>query len=176
MTTENLTEKMPVKAEKVSGIRVALLLLSLLGIGISVYLVYTHYAGINPVCLPGTNCEVVLTSKYAQMWGIPLSVLGLLLYVGLGIASLWLLLPRTQHKGLAAIGHYTLALSGTIFSLYLLYLEAFVIHDYCTWCLASLAVMLITLICSLANLARMGTGFRGLPEYFRGKMKGLVGW
>ena len=176
MTINNITEITPVQAEKVSGIRVALLLLSLLGIGISVYLVYIHYTGLQPACVPGMECETVLTSKYAQMWGIPVSLMGMLLYTGLFVSSLWLIIKRTQHKGLAAIGHYTLSLSGTIFSLYLLYLEAFVIHDYCTWCLASLAVMLITLICSLVNLARMGTGFRGLPKYLRGKTKGLVGW
>ena len=130
MTKKHVAEKTPAKAERVSSVQIALLLLSLIGIGICIYLVYVHYSGINPVCLPGTECEVVLTSKYAQMWGIPLSIPGLLLYIGLFITSLWLLLKRAQRKELAAIGHYTLALSGTLFSLYLLYLEAFVIHDY----------------------------------------------
>jgi uncharacterized membrane protein len=156
-------------------VQIALLVLSLLGTGISGYLVYAHYFKIDPVCLPGAPCEVVLTTRYADMWGVPLSLLGMLMYLGLVVLNVWQLV-KGEKAGLAAAGVYSLALAGTLFSLYLLYLEAFVIHGYCTWCLASGVVILVTFILSIVNLFQMGLTFRGLPRYIRLKMGRLIGW
>jgi len=172
-TRDAVNETKPVRS---TPIQVALLVLSLVGTGISGYLVYAHYFKIDPVCLPGAPCEVVLTSRYADMWGVPLSLLGLLMYLGLLVLCIWQLLIRSEQRGLIASGVYTLALSGTFFSLYLLYLEAYVIHGYCTWCLASGLVILSMLILSLVNLSQMGFSFRGLPHYLRVQTKRYVRW
>lgn len=152
---------------RTSPIQVALLVLSLLGAGISGYLVYAHFFKINPVCLPSAPCEVVLTTRYADMWGVPLSLLGLLMYLGLIVLNAGQIVIKAEKRTLAAIGVYSLSLAGTLFSLYLLYLEAFVIHGYCTWCLASGIVILTSLILSLVNLFQLGLTFKGMR---------LIGW
>jgi uncharacterized membrane protein len=176
MTTKTETAKTNRQSPGIALIGVVLLALSIIGTGISSYLVYVHFAKLNPVCLPFAKCEVVLTSRYAEMWGVPLSLLGLLMYIGLVVLSLWLLQKRNENKGLAAIGIYTMALAGTMFSLYLLYLEAYVIHDYCTWCLASGIVILTILILSLVNLSAMGLNLGGLPRYVRVRVRRYIRW
>lgn len=176
MTGKNQPAKVNEKAPRLTPVRVALLTLSLLGTGISGYLVYAHFFKINPVCLPGAPCEVVLNTRYAEMWGVPLSLLGMLMYIGLSILSLWQFRKQNEDKGITAVGIYVLALSGTLFSLYLLYLEAFVIHGYCTWCLASGTVILTTLIMSLVNLSAAGLKFGGLPHYLSVTTKRYVRW
>src|SRR5438309_474039 len=62
--------------------QISLLLLALVGVGISIYLTIVHYENISPVCsvLGLFNCELVLTSKFSLVPGtsIPISVPGLL--------------------------------------------------------------------------------------------------
>jgi hypothetical protein len=66
----------------VSRLRVATAVLAVIGIGIAGYLTYVHYAGINPICVAGSGgCEKVQTSKWADLGGIPVAVLGLAGYV-----------------------------------------------------------------------------------------------
>ena len=51
--------------------------LALLGLAISIYLTWVHYAGIEPVCSGISDCERVQTSDYADLVGIPVAVLGI---------------------------------------------------------------------------------------------------
>ncbi len=116
-------------------LRTAALVLSAIGIAIAAYLTYVHYAELDPVCVGGGGgCERVQNSEYAELAGIPVAVIGLLGYMAVGAASL----GRGERSLLAAA---VLALSGAGFSVYLTYLELFVIDAICQWCVASLVVM-----------------------------------
>jgi len=122
----------------VSGgrLRVVAIVLTVFGIGVTTYLTYTHYAGIEPSCSIAHGCEQVLTSPYAKLLGVPLSLLGLIGYVGL----LGALIVDGEYGRMAAA---FFALVGWGLSLYLLYRELFTIHAFCQWCLASLVTLTI---------------------------------
>ena len=171
MTAKTQVAKPDEKHSKIIQIRISLLALSFIGTSISGYLVYAHFFKITPVCLPSAPCEVVLTSRYAEMWGVPLSLLGLLMYISLLSLCICLLQERNEDQGMASILIYTLSLSGSLFSLYLLYLEAFVIRNYCTWCLASGIVIWSILVMSLVNLSAKGLSFESLSHYLRENLK-----
>jgi uncharacterized membrane protein len=126
--------------------------LGLAGIVISAYLTYIHYTKVSPICLGIADCDEVLASPYAQMWGVPLSLLGLLMYVALMLLGFLMLSNKVKRQDLIVMGTYTLAVAGTLFTLYLYYLEIFEIHAFCTWCIASSIVMFITLIISIMIL------------------------
>lgn len=117
-------------------LRVVAIVLTLFGIGVTTYLTYTHYAGIQPSCSIAHGCERVLTSPYAKLLGVPLSLLGLIGYVGLLAA-----LAADGEYGRIAAAFF--ALVGWGLSLYLLYRELFTIHAFCQWCLASLVTLTI---------------------------------
>lgn len=117
-------------------LRIAAIVLTLFGIGVTTYLTYTHYAGIEPSCSIAHGCERVLNSPYAKLLGVPLSLLGLIGYVGVLAA----LVVDGEYGRIAAA---FFALVGWGLSLYLLYRELFTIHAFCQWCLASLVAMTI---------------------------------
>jgi uncharacterized membrane protein len=118
---------------------------ALIGLGVASYLTYVHYAGSAPVCLSSGGCEKVQSSHYSKLAGIPVSVLGLVGYVGI-LASL--VVPG--EPGLFA-GALT-ALIGFGFSVYLTYLELFKIHAICQWCVASAVLMTLLAVFTVLRL------------------------
>ena len=122
--------------------RVVLLALAVLGVLISAYLTWTHFAGLTPVCTgSGEGCQTVQSSRYASVLGIPVALLGLIAYGGLIFSTaLW------SEAGIY-LG-FLISLVGTLFSVYLTYLEFFVIGALCQWCLASAAIMVAALVCA----------------------------
>jgi uncharacterized membrane protein len=117
------------------ALRTAGLVQAVLGIGIAGYLVYVHYADIDPVCNIAHGCHKVQTSEYAKLAGIPVALLGLLGYVTLLGA---LLVPQGETARMVAA---LVALVGFGFSLYLTYRELFTIDAICQWCVASAILM-----------------------------------
>ena len=113
--------------------------LALVGLGIATYLTIVHYTGAEPVCAVNHGCETVQKSKYADLAGVPVALIGLVGYVGI-LASL---LFRGETGRLIRVG---LTAVGFLFSAYLTYLELFEIHAICQWCVASAVIMTALLI------------------------------
>lgn len=145
------------------AIRIAIPTLGLVGMGISGYLTHMHYRWAESICLPGLDCNSVLFSPYAQVWGLPVSLVGFLMYVFLTASGL-MVLCRQEGAPLVALGLYTLALSGMLYSVYLTYLEAFKIHAFCSWCLGSSLVITSILVLSIINLSASGLRFTKVPS------------
>jgi uncharacterized membrane protein len=135
------------------GLRLAIRALALVGIGIASYLVYVHYADISPICVSGGGgCERVQASKYAEVAGVPVALIGLIGYVII-LASTFV--PGENGRMLGAL----LGLGAFGFSAYLTYLELFEIDAICQWCVGSAIVA--TLIAILASI-RMVRGPDGV--------------
>ncbi len=131
-----------------------ILVLSLAGMGVSGYLAFVEVNQIEAVCGPVGACNIVQSSAYAKILGVPIAVLGLAYY--LAVIALWASL-RTglplRTRQLAALGLIAVALAGTLFSIYLTTLELFVIHAICLWCLSS-AVLTASLLVVLGRPLR----------------------
>jgi uncharacterized membrane protein len=122
--------------------------IALVGVGIATYLVYVHYAGIQPFCVSGGGgCEKVQTSDYAKLAGIPVAVLGLAGYLAI-LGSLFVPGDMGRFAGAAV------ALSGFGFSVYLTYRELFTIKAICQWCVASAVLMTLLAILTTVRLLR----------------------
>jgi uncharacterized membrane protein len=117
--------------------------LALLGLAISAYLTWVHYAGIEPVCTGISDCERVQSSDYAELVGIPVAVLGLAGYSAI-LASLW-----TREEVTALLAYLAVA-----FSAYLTWAEVFKIDAICQWCVAS--ALITVAIAVLATLRALG--------------------
>jgi len=128
-------------------LRIIALLLAVFGIGITTYLTYIKYKGIEPTCSIVHGCEVVLSSKYSSLLGVPLSVFGL---IGYAAIALGLVIDGERGRTLAAF----FALVGMLQSLYLLYREIFTLDAFCMWCLGSLVVMSILLPITIWRLLK----------------------
>jgi len=140
------------------GPRIVLGALAAVGLLISGYLTWVHYAGVAPECVGGSGgCETVQASSYATILGVPVAALGLVGYSGL-------LLSAFLRGGDGAYLGLLVALVGTLFSAYLTYLELFVIHAVCEWCVASATVMVAALIGAAARIWRLGEEGRAMEQ------------
>ncbi|RPI07665.1 MAG: vitamin K epoxide reductase family protein [Zetaproteobacteria bacterium] len=127
-------------------------ILSSVGIVISGYLVVKRFTGGNLVCTRWADCDVVNNSVYSQLFGVPVSAIGLVGYLallGLAIAALWTH-GRARHQILLLT--LFLSLGGVGFSAYLTYLEIYVIEALCSWCVASaVVIMLLAIVMAVAS-------------------------
>jgi len=123
-------------------VRRAIAGLALLGLAISAYLTWVHYADVEPFCTGISDCERVQTSDYAELAGIPVAVLGLVGYAAI-LVSLWLRVEITVLLAYVAVG----------FSAYLTWAELFEIDAICQWCVASaLTTVAIAVLATLLAL------------------------
>lgn len=129
-------------------------ILIVIGIGVAGYLSYVETQSVEAMCGPVGDCNTVQQSPYAKLFGIlPVGVLGLLGY--LGMLAAWLArkyLPKFEEP--ADIGFFGLAFFAVIFSLYLTYLEPFVIRAVCIWCLTSAVIVTLLLLLGLPPALR----------------------
>ncbi len=125
--------------------------LMLAGFAVAGYLAYVETTQSTAICGPVGDCNAVQQSAYARLFGIlPIGVLGLAGYAALAVAW-WV--SRSPVERVAAWGSlalFGLALFGTLFSVYLTFLEPFVIGATCAWCLTSAVVMTALLVLSAA--------------------------
>ncbi len=117
----------------------AIVVLAALGIGVCGYLLYEHYCA--PIACIGTGCARVDASPYSEIFGVPLSALGLLSYGAIGGLGLGALRRGGPRAGAFFLGIFGLALVGVLFSAYLTYVELAIIRAVCTWCATSAALI-----------------------------------
>lgn len=87
------------------------------------------------VCIFGSDCTAVVESKYSKIFGVRLESLGMLYYIAVfGFFAVWLF-----DKNMLDYFQFVFLITsfGFIFSIYLTYLQAFVLKNWCTYCLVS---------------------------------------
>ena len=117
------------------------------GVVIAAFLTWQHAAGQVPPCGPVRGCETVLTSRYAEIAGVPVSLLGAFVsLVTLGGALAWWL--RADRRGLVLA--YLAGLASIAALGYFTFLELFVIHAVCAWCVTYALTVVATWLVALA--------------------------
>ncbi len=113
---------------------IGFLVLSLVGFVDAAYLTIQHFRGAGLVCGPLWECDVVTTSRYAEVAGIPLALLGALYYLVICLLTVaYLDTKKAQVLNIIA----PLTVLGFLSSLVLVYLQVFVIHALCLYCMIS---------------------------------------
>ena len=116
------------------SLRTAAAAVGLAGLGIAGYLTVVHYTGAAPVCALAHGCETVQKSRYSELAGVPVALLGLLGYVAI-LATL----ARDGERERTAAAF--LSLAGFGFSAWLTYTEVAKLHAICPWCVGSAICM-----------------------------------
>jgi uncharacterized membrane protein len=114
-------------------------LLALVGLADALYLTINHLTGQTARCTVAGGCNEVLGSAYASVGGVPIAALGAAAYFAVfSLATLALFGYRRARTPLALlVGLMLLA------SLWLLFVQAFILHKFCDYCLLSAAVTLM---------------------------------
>jgi len=137
--------------------RMAIALVAMAGLFLSLYLTLYKLGLIGTLACGSGECETVQLSRWGDFLGLPVAAWGVLFYIGvlalalLGLAERWEAAPRVS---ISLVG---LTLWGVAFSAWLTWLELYVIHAICRWCVVSalLTVLLFGLsVWDLRSLTR----------------------
>jgi uncharacterized membrane protein len=128
----------------------------LLGLVVAGYLAYVEATDMSAVCGPIGNCNSVQQSPYARLFGVlSIGSLGLIGYLAMGAAWAIARLGRARAAELAVVSLFLMALLGTLFSIYLTFLEPFVIGATCSWCLTSAVLTTALMLLSAGAAGRI---------------------
>jgi uncharacterized membrane protein len=141
--------------------RMSAALLSLAGLLISAYL-YLYKTGMIGTLACGTGgCETVQLSPWSRVAGIEVSLIGVVGYAVLTALSLAALQPGLSSRRWPVRLLTLLAGIGVAFTVYLTYLELFVIHAICRWCVGSGVIIVAILIAMLLDRRRLSRARTG---------------
>jgi uncharacterized membrane protein len=139
----------PLKAFR-GWLDLAIPILSIIGLGVSIYLTYVEVTHTHALCGPVGDCNAVQSSPYAKLFGlIPIGLVGALGYIAILVTWSWRRMRSDPFSKIAGPIMFGMALFGTLFSVYLTYLELFVIHAVCIWCLSSAVIITALMLLSL---------------------------
>lgn len=145
-----MTENLPGQSGKfISKLPILAAVVALLGLADSVYLTVQHFTDEPVPCSLIEGCEKVLTSQYAEMFGIPTAAFGAAAYF---LAFSLAVLAAYGNRSMWTIFGALVAVMA-IFTIYLIYLQAFVIEAFCQFCLISAASTLTLFIIFIISKA-----------------------
>ena len=134
--------------------RQAIALLALVGLLLASYL-WLYKIGVVGTLQCGAGggpCEFVQASRYAAVFGVPVALIGVAGYAALLVVGLVGLRPAFAASRRVSVLLAALASVGFAFTLYLTYVEVFVLHAICRWCVASAVIITAIWVFSLAAL------------------------
>ena len=127
--------------------------LTIIGLLVSIYMTIFKITNNENMCIGSHGCSVVNSSRYAEVNGIPVAVLGV---VGYSVILAVLLFERRfsflQQNG--SLIFFGLSLTGFLFTLYLIYVEVALIKAYCPFCITSQTAMTLIFILSVIRVVR----------------------
>ena len=144
------------KLEMTRLIAILFLLVSVVGFADATFLTVEHYRGVVPPCSVVQGCERVTTSKFSTVASIPISLPGAVYYLVLASAALFFL--DTKRQNALRYGAY-LTFAGFGISLILAFIQLFILHAICLYCMFSAITSTILLILGILFLKSSTMGF-----------------
>ena len=102
------------------------------------------------VCPLESNCEAVVHSRYSKLAGIPLELIGMTYYALVAVSHALFLIFPFFNQSEAMIAVMLVTVIAILFSLYLTFIQAVKLKEWCTWCLVSALFCAIIFLASLA--------------------------
>ena len=131
----------------------AAIVLTVIGLLVSIYMTIFKITSNESMCIGSKDCSVVNASRYSEVNGIPVAVVGVI-----GYAAILAVLVLGQRRGFfqqnGSMLFFGLSLTGFLFTLYLIFVEVALIKAYCPFCIASQTAMTLIFILSVIRLVR----------------------
>ena len=145
---------MPITSNRNPG-KTVIWIAAIIGLVVSGYLAYVKVFQQPIYCTPGLgDCVTVNSSQWSELWGIPIALFGVLSY----LAVLFLVFfgqKITFLKRYSGFLVFGISTFGFLYSLYLTYLEIFVLKTICQWCLVSALCMTAIFVASILWIKRV---------------------
>ncbi|MFL5614162.1 MAG: vitamin K epoxide reductase family protein [Gemmatimonadaceae bacterium] len=138
--------------------RMLMALVALIGVFVSLYLTLYKLGYIGTLVCGTGGCETVQLSKWGNFLGVPVAAWGVAYYVivlALAVAG-----AQQRFESSAGLTRALLFITGCglAFTLWLTYLELFVIHAICRWCVGSAVMTIALFVLALADWRIEGRG------------------
>ena len=138
--------------------RMATALLSLAGMLVSAYLWMFKHGYIGSLACGTGGCATVQFSEYSRFLGVDVALLGFVAYAFLLALAMLGLQPAWQERREPAHAALLLSAGGVLFAGYLTWLELFVIHAICRWCVGSAVIIVLVFLAQLLDHRRLARG------------------
>ncbi|MBP6885917.1 MAG: vitamin K epoxide reductase family protein [Candidatus Pacebacteria bacterium] len=122
---------------------------ALIGFADSAFLTAEHVRGVIPPCGASSQCDTVLTSAYASVAGVPVAALGMIYY---GTIILLLIAHADTGSRKALHSAAWVICLGMLGTLYFVFVQAFILHAWCYYCLASAVSTVILFVCAIRSM------------------------
>jgi uncharacterized membrane protein len=127
-------------------------LVSLAGVFVASYLALYKLGYIGTLVCAVGSCETVQTSRWASLLGVPVATWGVAFYLVVLGVSLYGLSDAMADSRRLSQALVVMTGTGVLFSVWLTYLELFVIHAICQWCVVSAILVTVLFVISLLDL------------------------
>jgi uncharacterized membrane protein len=129
------------------------IILTILGLAVSIYMTIYKVTSNDALCLGSGDCSTVNASRFSEIYGIPVATLGIAGYFAILLTHYFEQRDRffKQNGPMAIFG---MALTGFLFTVYLIYVEIAILKAICPFCVASQTIMTIIFIISVIRLVR----------------------
>jgi len=117
-------------------------LVALVGVFVALYLALYKAGVIGTLACGAGGCETVQLSRWSEFLGISVAVWGVVYYIVVLTLALATLQERWEDSRWLSLALLVLTGWGVVFSAWLTYLELFVIHAICRWCVVSAVIAL----------------------------------
>ncbi len=167
MTTSKTSSTKPSKIIP-NWIIFAFIAVSLIGLADSSYLTAKHYLGTPINCSIFNGCDIVTTSSYSVILGIPVALMGVLFYLSFLLLTIFYIDSKNE-KTLEFVARFSVI--GVIASSWFLFLQIFIIKALCLYCLISATTSTALFVLGFIVLKRKKANFLpdNLSRYFRYK-------
>ena len=128
-------------------------ILVVVGLFVSIYMTIYKITSNNAMCLGSGDCSTVNASRYAEVYGIPVATIGIAGYFAILMAHWYERRDKFFEKN-GPMLIFGLALTGFLFTVYLIYVEFALLHALCPFCLTSQVAMTVIFIISIIRLVR----------------------
>jgi len=129
------------------------IILTIIGLLVSIYMTIYKITSNDSMCIGSGDCKTVNASRYAEVYGIPVAVLGIAGYSAI-LAVLFLGRRPGFLQQNGTLLFFGLSLTGFLFTLYLIFVEVALIKAYCPFCITSQTAMTLIFIISVIQLVR----------------------
>lgn len=129
------------------------MILVVIGLAVSIYMTIYKVTSNDALCLGSGDCSIVNASRYAEVYGIPVATIGIAGYFAI-LLVLWYERHDSFFEQNGPMLVFGMALTGFLFTVYLVYVEFALLHALCPFCLTSQISMTIIFIISIIRLVR----------------------
>ena len=127
--------------------------LTVIGLLVSIYMTIYKITSNDNMCIGSKDCSLVNASRYSEVYGIPVAVLGVIGYSAiLAVLLLEQKISFLQQNG--SMAFFGLSLTGFLFTLYLIFVEVTLIKAYCPFCITSQVAMTLIFFLSVIRVVR----------------------